>query len=110
MLKVKDLNIGYSQNGKVKEILKGFVRNPITVSVKKQETAENIEQEVIRVGPYQKIDKLHDLLKNPSFEDSIIVLDRLNLVLDTLLSFFPRQIDRLNINLDRGGRGIDQGL
>ena len=60
-------------SGKVKEILQNFVRNPITVSVKKQETPENIEQEVIRVQPgYNKIDKLHDLLKQPNFEKVLI--------------------------------------
>lgn len=60
-------------SGKVKEILQNFVRNPITVSVKKQETAENIEQEIIRVQPgYNKVDKLHDLLRTPGFEKVLI--------------------------------------
>ena len=60
-------------SGKVKEILQNFVHNPITVSVKKQETAENIEQEIIRVQPgYNKVDKLHDLLRTPGFEKVLI--------------------------------------
>ena len=60
-------------SGKVKEILQNFVRNPITVSVKKQETAEGIEQEIIRVAPGQnKVDKLHDLLRTPGFEKVLI--------------------------------------
>ena len=60
-------------SGKVKEILQNFVRNPITVSVKKQETAENIEQEIIRLNPRQsKVDKLHDLLRQPRFEKVLI--------------------------------------
>lgn len=60
-------------SGKVKEILQNFVRNPITVSVKKQETAENIEQEIIRVSPgVNKVDKLHDLLRTPGFEKVLI--------------------------------------
>lgn len=60
-------------SGKVKEILQNFVRNPITVSVKKQETAEGIEQEIIRVLPGQnKVDKLHDLLRQPGFEKVLI--------------------------------------
>jgi len=58
---------------KVKEILHAFVKNPVTVSVKKQETAENIEQEVIRIpAGYNKIDKLHDLLRQPGFEKVLI--------------------------------------
>lgn len=60
-------------SGKVKGILQNFVRNPITVSVKKQETAENIEQEIIRVERGQnKVDKLHDLLRTPGFEKVLI--------------------------------------
>ncbi len=60
-------------SGKVKEILQTFVKNPITVSVKKQETAENIEQEIIRVQPgYNKIDKLHDLLRQEGFEKVLL--------------------------------------
>jgi ATP-dependent RNA helicase RhlE len=60
-------------SNKVQEILREFVRNPVTVSVKKQETAENIEQEIVRIQPgYNKIDKLHDLLRQPGFEKVLI--------------------------------------
>ena len=60
-------------SGKVKEILQNFVYNPITVSVKKQETAENIEQEIVRVQHgYNKVDKLHDLLRQEGFEKVLI--------------------------------------
>jgi superfamily II DNA/RNA helicase len=60
-------------SGKVKEILQTFVKNPVTISVKKQETAENIEQEIIRVERgTNKVDKLHDLLRQPGFEKVLI--------------------------------------
>lgn len=60
-------------SGKVREILQTFVKNPVTVSVKKQETAENIEQQIIRVqSGYNKIDKLHDVLRQPGFEKVLI--------------------------------------
>lgn len=60
-------------SGKVREILQNFVKNPVTVSVKKQETAENIEQEIIRILPGQdKIDRLHDLLRSSEFEKVLI--------------------------------------
>lgn len=63
-------------SGKVKEILQNFVHNPVTISVKKQETAENIEQETIRVEPgYSKIDKLHDLLRQDEF-DKVLIFGR----------------------------------
>lgn len=57
---------------KVKEILNSFVKNPITVSVQKQATAENIEQRVIKVAKHEKIDKLHDLLVLKEFEKVLV--------------------------------------
>lgn len=48
---------------KIQEVLNGFVKDPVTVSVKKQATSENVDQDVIRVrGEQKKIDVLHDLL------------------------------------------------
>ena len=57
---------------KVKEILRTFVVNPVTVSVEKQATAENIEQKVINVQKHEKIDKLHDLLAQDEYEKVLI--------------------------------------
>lgn len=60
-------------SGKVKEVLNQFVCNPITVSVKQQDTAENIEQDIIKVeNGYRKIDKLHDLLIQEEFSKVLI--------------------------------------
>lgn len=60
-------------SGKVKEVLNQFVRNPITASVKQQDTAENIEQDVVKVqNGYKKIDKLHDLLVQQGFNKVLI--------------------------------------
>lgn len=63
-------------SGKVKEILQKFVSNPIAISVKKQETAENIDQEIIKIERgYKKIDKLHDLLRQSGF-DKVLIFGR----------------------------------
>ena len=60
-------------DGKVKEILGKFVRNPITVSVKQQESAENIQQDIIEIERgYKKLDKLHDLLAQEAFSKVLI--------------------------------------
>ena len=59
-------------SGKVKEILNAFVKNPITISVEKQVTAENIAQEVIKIGRHEKVDKLHDLLSQDEFEKVLV--------------------------------------
>jgi ATP-dependent RNA helicase RhlE len=60
-------------SGKVKEILQTFVKNPVSVSVKKQETAENVQQEIVRIQHGEnKIDKLHDILRLPEFGKVLI--------------------------------------
>lgn len=58
---------------KVTDILREFVVNPITVSVKSQDTAENIDQDVIRVvSRERKMDQLHDLLIKEDFQKVLI--------------------------------------
>ena len=60
-------------DGKVKEILQSFVRNPLTVSVKTQETAENITQGTIRViDRSKKVDQLHELLTQKEFNKVLV--------------------------------------
>lgn len=60
-------------DGKVSEILKAFVNNPVTVSVKTKETAENIEQRTIKiVDNGSKVDQLHQLLIQKEFEKVLV--------------------------------------
>ncbi len=60
-------------DGRTKEILRDFVTDPVTVSVKQQETAENIDQDIIRVDRNSsKIDILHDLLVKEEFSKVLI--------------------------------------
>jgi superfamily II DNA/RNA helicase len=60
-------------DSKTKEILRNFVKDPITVSVKQQDTAENIEQNIIKIdGKESKIDVLHNLLAQPGFDKVLI--------------------------------------
>ncbi len=63
-------------DGKTKEVLKNFVTDPITISVKKQTTGENIDQDVIRLnGGKNKVEVLHDLLIQTGF-DKVIIFGR----------------------------------
>lgn len=63
-------------SGKVKEVLNQFVHNPMIASVKQQDSAENIQQDVVRVEKgYKKIDKLHDLLAQEGF-DKVLIFGR----------------------------------
>lgn len=60
---------------KVKSILNNFVTDPKTISIKKQETSENIDQDVVRVKNGNKIDMLHDLLVTEGF-DKVLIFGR----------------------------------
>lgn len=61
---------------KVQGIVQSFVNNPITISVKQQDTAENVDQDVVKVvDRSKKIDQLHDLLIQEGF-DKVLVFGR----------------------------------
>lgn len=63
-------------NAKVNEILKDFVKDPVTISLKKQDTSENVEQDVVKVISHdKKIEQLHDILNQEGF-DKVMVFGR----------------------------------
>lgn len=60
-------------DGKVKEVLNSFVKNPVTISVRKRETTANVKQEVFRCSdPREKIEVLTELLKKENFTKVLI--------------------------------------
>lgn len=57
----------------VEGIITSFSKNPATVSVKKEETAQGINQDVIRVtGKEEKLAKLQEMLKQDAFSKVLI--------------------------------------
>ena len=65
-------------SGKVGEILTDFVVNPVRVSVKTEDAAMTIHQDVIRVtdrGANAKVEALHDLLIQKEF-DKVLIFGR----------------------------------
>lgn len=61
---------------KIHEVLQMFVKDPVTVSVKIQDTAENIDQDVVRFESQEKkVDTLHDLLIQEGF-DKVLIFGR----------------------------------
>lgn len=61
---------------KIRTILETFVKDAVTVSIKKQVSSENIEQDIIRViNPAKKVDQLHELLIKEGF-DKVLVFGR----------------------------------
>lgn len=54
-------------------LIKDFLREPVMVSVKTQDTAKNVEQDVVRLKPGEdKLEVLHNLLIQPEFKKVLI--------------------------------------
>ena len=53
-------------------LVHSFLRNPVTVSVKSQETVGAIDQKIVKVGNQNKIDVLHNLLATEGFEKVLV--------------------------------------
>lgn len=58
----------------LKSVMNRFLNNPTSVSVITRQSAENVNQTVLKVAQYNKIDALHDLLIKPEFKKVIIFL------------------------------------
>ncbi len=67
----------------LQNLMSSFLRNPISISVRTRESAENVNQEVIKVGAQNKVELLHDLLIKPELKKVLIFL-RTKRVVDKL--------------------------
>jgi len=57
----------------VESLIQTFLRSPITISVKTGETAENVEQDIVKIERGQdKVEVLHDLLTAEGFDKVLI--------------------------------------
>ncbi len=57
----------------IEALIKDFLTNPVMVSVKTQDTAQSVEQDVVHIKPGQeKIEVLHDLLIQPEFKKVLV--------------------------------------
>lgn len=73
-------------SGNVSGILSAFVKNPVTVSVKTQDTAVGIEQTMVHVVPgKKKIEQLHELLIKDGF-DKVLIFGRTKWGIDKLMT------------------------
>ncbi len=54
------------------KIVNDFLRDPVTISVKKQDAAESVEQDVVAYSEHSKFDTLVALLKDAAFSRVII--------------------------------------
>lgn len=92
---------------KVQTILQSFVSDPITVSVKTQDTSENVNQDVVRVSnSAQKTDQLHNLLIRDGF-DKVLIFVRTKHGVDKLhkeLEFRGFKLGAIHGNKSQGQR------
>jgi len=58
----------------LKPIMDRFLHNPVSISVKTRQSAENVNQDIIKVDAQNKIEVLHDLLIKPEFARVIIFM------------------------------------
>ncbi len=56
----------------IKSLMNRFLHDPVSISVKTRQTAENVNQDIINVTATNKIEILHDLLIKPEFTKVII--------------------------------------
>lgn len=57
----------------IEKLIKEFLKDPVTISVKTQETAESIDQDVVRISANEtKIDVLFNLLQDKEFDKVLI--------------------------------------
>ena len=61
--------------GKVRQVMAKFLKNPVIISVKTGSTTENVNQQIVRLAGKPKIEVLHDLLIKPGF-DKVLVFGR----------------------------------
>ena len=57
----------------IARLIKEFLNNPVSISVKTRDTAKNVEQDVIRLKPGElKLDVLERLLREPEFKKVLV--------------------------------------
>jgi len=57
----------------IEALIKDFLKNPVMISVKTQDTSKNVEQDVVHIKAGEdKIEVLHDLLIQPEFKKVLI--------------------------------------
>jgi ATP-dependent RNA helicase RhlE len=80
---------------KIKELSQQFLTDPLTVKIHSGETAENIEQDIVRFSRNTKFDKLKDLLITRDLKKVLI------------FSETKRDVEKLTENLTRDGFKVD---
>ena len=73
--KRQSLFFSATMTDRVREIMSGFLNNPVSISVKSQDTTTNVKQKIVKIKGQSKIEVLHDLLISDGF-DKVLVFGR----------------------------------
>lgn len=57
---------------KVKMVMRGFLHNPVTISIRATSPSANVDQDVIRLNGRLKVDVLHELLIKEEFKKVLV--------------------------------------
>lgn len=56
----------------VAPVMQAFLKNPVTISVKTQDTADTVEQNIVKLNGRNKVDVLHNLLLQEGFNKVLV--------------------------------------
>ena len=56
----------------IEGLIQNFLNNPITISVKTQDTSKNVEQDIVKVRGLDKVEMLHNILNDPEFKKVLV--------------------------------------
>lgn len=77
---------------KIRDLVAGFAKNPVTISVSNGQTADSVEQDVVKFQHRgAKFDTLSKLLNDPDLDKVLI------------FSETKRDVEKLTVDLNRGG-------
>ena len=61
-----------TMSDEIQKLVKDFLKDPVTISVKKKDVTDSIMQDVVKYGNHNKFEVLVDLLKNESYKRVLI--------------------------------------
>lgn len=56
----------------IEQLIKAFLKEPVTISVKTGDTSKSVDQDIVRIAGKEKIDVLHELLNNPELSKVLV--------------------------------------
>jgi ATP-dependent RNA helicase RhlE len=82
----------------IQHVMRGFLNDPIKISVKSRETSANVDQDIIRTQGRPKIDILHEMLGKEEF-DKVLIFSRTKRGAEKLAQMlYDRRVDVVTIH------------